>query len=80
MIKWRQSWSTWIVWVHSLKARRVLGAVDAVAAKMVDVGLRLNAAIGQSPVAKIYWGLDRCIVDVVYLFGSGAIQPSRAAR
>ena len=43
--------STWRVWVHSLKARMVLGAADVVAAKMVDVGLRPNAAINQSPAA-----------------------------
>ena len=42
---------TWIVWVHSLKARQVLGATETVAAKMVDVGSRLSVAIGQSPVA-----------------------------
>lgn len=49
--------STWRVWVHSLKARKVLGATDTVAAKVMDVGSRLNVATGQSPViaAKTYW-------------------------
>ena len=49
--------STWRVWVHSLKVRLMLGAADTVAAKMVDVGSRLNVATGQSPViaAKTYW-------------------------
>ena len=43
--------STWRVWVHSLKVRLMLGAADTVAAKMVDVGLRPNAAA----TAKTYW-------------------------